>query len=130
MSKKAEQLGMNPSTASNRLVKDILYSFIVGTGFDLCCKCGDFMSREDFSVEHIDPWLDSDNPVDMYFDLKNVSFSHLSCNVKDVRRPTQKYFTEEEKRAAKRESDRVYRSKLDPVTKKARRKEQYLRTGN
>ena len=88
--KKTEQLGMNPSTASHRLVKDILWALILQTGQGKCCKCGHQMTRETFSIEHKIPWLDSDNPKELYFDLNNISFSHLSCNVADSRKPASK----------------------------------------
>ena len=83
--KKTLQLGMNPSTASGRLVKDLLWSLIKETGQDACCKCGDPMSRETFSIEHVTPWLDSEDPVGLYFDLGNIAYSHLRCNVADKR---------------------------------------------
>lgn len=84
--KKKEQLGMNPSTAQGRLVKDILWSLIVKTGQTVCCKCGKEMHRETFSIEHLVPWLDSEDPVGLFFDLDNISFSHLKCNITDIRR--------------------------------------------
>lgn len=84
--KKQEQLGMNPSTASGRLVKDLLWNFIVRCDEDSCSKCGEKMSRETFSVEHVRPWLDSENPLERFFDLENITFSHLDCNVKAARR--------------------------------------------
>jgi len=67
MNKKKEQLGMNPSTASGRLVKDILWNYIVSSGHDECYRCGSCMTREDFSIEHKVPWLDSEDPVGLYF---------------------------------------------------------------
>lgn len=85
--KKSLQLGMNPSTAAGRLTKDILWSLVVKTGQSACCKCGEPMSRETFSIEHVTPWLDSEDPVGLYFDLENVSFSHLRCNIADARKP-------------------------------------------
>ncbi len=83
--KKKMQLGMNPSTASGRLVKDILWKLIEQTNQNICCKCGNPMSRDTFSIEHITPWLDSGDPVGLYFDLDNIGFSHHSCNVSDRR---------------------------------------------
>lgn len=83
--KKKEQLGMDPGTASYRLIKDILWDFICKSGQSTCCKCQFPMSRDTFSVEHLDPWLDSVDPVGLYFDLGNISFSHLKCNVADAR---------------------------------------------
>jgi hypothetical protein len=86
--KKAEQLGMNPSTAANRLVKDVLWSLVQKTNQDSCCKCGEKMTRDTFSIEHVTPWMDSTDPVGLYFDLDNISFSHHKCNIGDSRRPS------------------------------------------
>lgn len=83
--KSALQLGMNRSTASNRLVKDLLYKFAVeGTP---CYRCGEELTRETFSIEHKEVWLDSDDPVGTFFDLDNISFSHKSCNSAAGRKP-------------------------------------------
>lgn len=79
--KKKDQLGMNPSTASHKLVKDILWSLVVKTGQDYCHRCSEKMVRDNFSIEHIEDWLDSKDPVGLYFSLDNITFSHLSCNV-------------------------------------------------
>ena len=84
---KNEQLGMNYSTASNRLVKDILFNFIVVTGNNKCFQCGKPMERSNFSIEHKVPWLHSANPTEAFFDLNNISFSHLKCNVENARKP-------------------------------------------
>lgn len=92
--KKSDQLGMNYSTASGRLVKDILWSFIEASGRDLCHVCGKKMERTTFSIEHIIPWQDSANPVGMFFDVKNISFSHLSCNIAGARRSSSPHGTE------------------------------------
>ncbi len=84
--KKQKQLGMNPSTAANRLTKDILFAFIQADEH-VCHQCGGELTREDFSIEHIVPWLDSENPKELYFDLNNIAFSHLKCNVGAARSP-------------------------------------------
>lgn len=81
--KKKIQLGMNPSTASHRLVKDLLWSFVSKQN---CYRCDQEMSRDSFSIEHIEPWLDSDDPVGLYFNIDNISFSHLSCNSSAARK--------------------------------------------
>lgn len=85
---KEKQLGINLSTARNRLLKDILFSLLVETGKDTCYRCKNPLSKEDFSIEHITPWLHSANPTDLYFDLNNISFSHMHCNT-IARRPRQ-----------------------------------------
>jgi hypothetical protein len=89
--KKQEQLGMNPSTASHRLVKDILWNFIVKTGENTCHRCGNAMCRSTFTIEHIEPWLDSDNPIELFFSLSNISFSHASCNFSNARKPNERF---------------------------------------
>lgn len=76
---------MNPGTASNRLVKDILFKLITDAGHK-CYRCGGEMLRSNFSIEHKIAWLDSHDPVKMYFDLDNIAFSHLKCNVDLSRR--------------------------------------------
>ena len=83
--KKTEQLGINPSTAQGRLVKDLLWDFICKADLHLCCKCGKEMTRETFSIEHIIPWLDSSDAPSLFFDLNNIGYSPLSCNAGDAR---------------------------------------------
>lgn len=104
MSKKDDQLGMNYSTASGRLVKDLLWDFVKSSGKNNCYHCNLPMTREDFSIEHKTPWLDSENPKDLFFDISNISYSHLSCNCRASRRG--KYDNEEDRLEAKRKSNR------------------------
>lgn len=125
--KKKMQLGMNPSTASHRLVKDLLWNFVKTTGQESCCKCGEIMRRESFSIEHVIPWLDSEDPVGMYFDLENIKYSHLSCNRADARNTTKKYFSREEKLQGQRDAQKVL-DKSRVYCPKARR-EQYQKHG-
>jgi len=130
--KKKQQLGMNPSTASNRLVKDILWKFICDTGQDICCKCSEPLTRSSFSIEHIVPWLDSEDPVKLFFDLENISFSHLKCNVSDKRQSktaqcgTHSKYTTGCRCFDCTEANRLYARSL--YTKESRR-EKYLRKG-
>lgn len=86
MNKKAQQLGMNPSTASHRLVKDLLFKMVCDTEQNKCFQCGEPMERNNFSIEHKTPWLDSENPQELFFNLENIAFSHLKCNVQNARR--------------------------------------------
>lgn len=95
---KERQLGLHPATAANRLKVDLLHSFAVQLGHK-CYRCGGVLDRETFSVEHKVPWLHTDNPTEMFFDLGNIAFSHLSCNVGN-KRINKKYETYEEMRAA------------------------------
>lgn len=88
MSKKSEQLGMNPGTASSRLKKELLWQYIIKAGDNKCFRCGkDIMEIGELSIEHKLPWLDSEDPIGRFFDLYNIAFSHLKCNVGAARHP-------------------------------------------
>jgi hypothetical protein len=119
MDKKQHQLEMNPSTASNRLVKDTLFRLALEAGYK-CHHCGEELTRETFSVEHKVPWLDSPDPKTLFFDQKNVAFSHLQCNMAEARRKT---VSPEQTLERKRNYMREWRTP-------EKRREQYLRTKN
>lgn len=87
--KKAQQLGMNPSTAAHALKKTLMFHLAVKCGMDTCHQCGEKIeTHKELSVEHKVAWLDSEDPVELYFDLENIAFSHLSCNIRASRKPT------------------------------------------
>ena len=84
--KKTKQLGMNPSTASNRLRKSILFSFAQKLGYAWCYQCAtEIKDIDKFTIEHKEPWLDSKSPVEAFFDLDNIAFSHAECNYRAAR---------------------------------------------
>lgn len=80
--KKTAQLGMPIGTASNRLRKSIIFKLLKDSGKNYCFQCSaEIENEKDLSIEHKIPYLDSDNPIDLFFDLDNIAFSHLSCNI-------------------------------------------------
>ena len=81
MGRKDEQLGMPFGTASGKLRKKVLFHLLQKFELNVCVRCSETINNEDdLSMEHIEPWLDSDDPVKLFFDLNNIAFSHLSCN--------------------------------------------------
>ena len=79
--KKSEQLGVSHGTACNRLRKNILFDLLRKQVENVCFQCGlpiDIV--DELSVEHKIPWLDSEDPIGLFFDLDNIAFSHLTCN--------------------------------------------------
>lgn len=128
MDKKSQQLGMNPGTASYRLIKDLLFSFVEGYGHK-CFRCGGSLERENFSIEHKEPWLDSQSPRDMFFDLGNVAYSHKACNIAAGRRPHRKNRSREETKAIESLREREKWSRLPQSDQQARRREKYLKYG-
>ena len=82
MGKKDEQLGTNFCTASNKLKKQILFDLVRKLNLDNCFRCNKLIENiNDFSVDHKVAWLDSKNPVSLFYDLNNIAFSHLKCNI-------------------------------------------------
>jgi len=79
--KKYAQLGMHHSTARQHLIKKLLFKLAHDSGVGECFRCGKSIDHIDtFTIEHKMPWLDSQDPKELFFDLDNVAFSHHSCN--------------------------------------------------
>lgn len=84
---KKEQLGMPFGTANAILKKNIIYSMAKILNMDNCHQCKQKInSIDEFSIEHKEPYLYSENPKGLFFDFNNIAFSHRSCNVKTIRR--------------------------------------------
>ncbi len=84
--KKKLQLKIDPGTAANRLKKELLFKYIRKAGDNYCFQCGaEIETSDELSVEHKIPWLDSKDPIELFFNLENIAFSHLDCNVKAAR---------------------------------------------
>ncbi len=77
---------MPNGTAAARLRKSILFHIIKKAGDNICYQCGmEIIYEDELSIEHKLPWLDSHNPVELYFSIDNIAFSHLDCNIKAAR---------------------------------------------
>jgi Zn finger protein HypA/HybF involved in hydrogenase expression len=81
MDYKTKQLGMPFGTATSKLRKLVMFDLMKKLGLDICFRCNKKIEDiRELSLEHKIPWRHSDNPVELFFNLENVSFSHLSCN--------------------------------------------------
>ncbi len=79
--RKDEQLAMPFGTAANRLKKLILFNLLKKVKDNFCYQCGKEINvAEDLSIEHKIPFLNSEDPIKLFFDLDNIAFSHLKCN--------------------------------------------------
>lgn len=104
---KAALLGMPFGTATGKLRKSILFALLMELGATLCYRCGlEIQHEEELSIEHKESWASSENPVDRFFNLDNISFSHLSCNVAAAIRPNKIYSSVSDRRKA--QWDRYY----------------------
>ena len=135
--KYAEQLGMDVGTAQNRLVKDVLFKLASDAGLNICHQCGGSITQPEFSIEHKEPWRNSENAYDLFFDLENIGFSHRACNYSAARKIAPKCNSDEERKQRKNELGRTRykkymanRSEEQKVQDKLKRRERYLRTGN
>ena len=85
--KKSEQLGMPHGTANGKLRKSIIFHLLKETKRNICFQCGEPINTlEDLSIEHKVPWLDSNDAIGLFFDINNIAFSHLNCNIKAGKR--------------------------------------------
>lgn len=82
--RKSEFLGVNVSTAQAKLRKSIIFKLVVELAQDICFQCNERIENiDELSIEHKKPWLDVDK--NLFWDLDNIAFSHLSCNIKASR---------------------------------------------
>lgn len=102
--KKSAVLGMPFGTACNRLRKVVLFHILVKHDENVCHRCNQKIEDvSELSIEHIEPWENAgESAKGLFWDVNNIAFSHLHCNVGAASRPTQKYFTPESKLDAKR----------------------------
>ena len=128
---KHDQLGMNASTASATLLKDILFNYVQKDDVK-CFRCNKPLTRETFSIDHKTPWLHSSDPVGLFFDLENISFSHQYCNSSASRRKAAKHGSPtwyKNKKCRCTECVSWYKSQPKKPYDPIKRKEQYKRTG-
>lgn len=89
---KSELLGENFSTATAKLRKSILFDLVKRLELDNCYRCTlKITSIDHFSIEHIESWQMSNDPVGLFYDLENIAFSHLNCNIGAAYRPNKIY---------------------------------------
>lgn len=75
-------LGENFSTASGKLRKAILFDLVQRLALDNCYRCTlKIDSIKDLSIEHKESWQSAENPIDSFYSIENIGFSHLKCNV-------------------------------------------------
>lgn len=79
--RKQQKLGVSIGSAQRRLMKQKLFQILQRIDENNCYRCGKkILSVDELSFDHILPWYTSDVPRETYFDLANVTFSHLRCN--------------------------------------------------
>ena len=117
---------MSDGKAHNILRKLIMFSLVQELGKDICFRCGKKIETiDEFSIDHKVAWLNSENPVSLYFDLENISFSHCSCNIAAKRVvPRKPIYTKEELRQKKS----VYEKKRRSTEEYKEKNKEYMRS--
>ncbi len=64
-----------------------MFDLLKRLGEDNCCICKESLG-EDFTLEHVEPWLYSEDPLQKYMDVGNIGFAHHKCNSGKARRDT------------------------------------------
>lgn len=126
--KKADQLGISYGAASNKLRKMVLFQLLTELNRLSCFQCSLIIQTiDELSIEHKRPWLDSEDPINAFFDLDNIAFSHMSCNSGAARKTNKKYFTNESRIEASRKIQRDLNRKHYTTEKRRKR---YTETGH
>lgn len=80
------QLGMPRGTAANRLRKLVLFDVLQRHNENICYRCNlEIRNANELSIEHKKPWEGVD--TNLFWDLNNIAFSHLSCNCAAGKKP-------------------------------------------
>ena len=80
--RKATLLGESHGKANHRLRKMLLFKYAKLAGHLDCHQCKKPIENiDDFSIEHTISWQTADDPVSVFFNLDDIAFSHLGCNV-------------------------------------------------
>lgn len=110
------------------LVQDILFDFVIKAGHK-CFRCRKVLRRKDFTIDHKIPWLGDEKSSIVYFDLKNIAFSHLGCNVKARRIPNKLNRTMTEDRIVRAARKKAAWAALDKKVRQERRRLKYEKFG-
>jgi hypothetical protein len=120
---------MPAGTAFGRLRKALIFEFARRLDLLTCHRCDQPIETVgELSVEHKDAWERADDPVKAFFDLANISFSHLACNSGAASRPNKRFKSRADS-IKFHNGNRTYEQR-QPEYEPARRHARYLRTGN
>ena len=76
-----ELLGEKLSTAKSKLNKLLMFELAKKCNMDICFRCGEMITNiEEFTVDHKESWLLSDDSAKLFYEMSNIAFSHAKCN--------------------------------------------------
>ena len=126
--KKADLLGEPFGTAGSRLRKMLLFKYVNKCGETICYRCNtEIKTIDEFSIEHKMSWMNSPDPKKDFFNLDQITFSHLLCNTAAAIKPNKKYHTVESRNEKTRKINAASHRRNYTTEKRRERK---LKTGN
>lgn len=79
--KMQELLGEKLSTAKSKLNKLLMFELAKKCNMEMCFRCGERIAGiDDFTIDHKESWLLSDDPAKLFYCIDNIAFSHAKCN--------------------------------------------------
>jgi len=89
--RKAKLLGRPFGTANKKLRKSILFMLIKKINKNICYKCNKKIENmSNLAIKHKDNWMSTKNPIESFYDLNNIIFSHRKCDTFESSRNTKK----------------------------------------
>lgn len=73
--------------ANKVLMKDLVFYYAKQLGLNICYRCSKILERNDFTIDHTEPWRNQPNSQELFFKLENIRFSHHVCNSGHTRQP-------------------------------------------
>jgi hypothetical protein len=100
---KTKLLGMPFGTAAHRLRKLVMFDLVKKCSLSVCYRCGkEIQDADELSIEHKNGWQLTEDPHKAFFNLEDIGFSHLRCNVSAAAHPNQIYPNRKAKKYAER----------------------------
>ena len=79
---KSELLGIPWGTANGRMRKMLIWHLVTKFELGSCYRCDEKINTiEELSIEHKEAWQSADDPIEVFYDMENITFSHLYCNI-------------------------------------------------
>src|SRR5437868_6523848 len=79
--KKNHLLKENFSSACYKLKKNIMFGLAGQLGLLVCLRCKKVIECvKDFSVDNKEAWMCANDPIQSFYSLTNIAFSHTRCN--------------------------------------------------
>ena len=77
---KEAQLNESQGNARNKLQNLLIVDLLTKLEINNCYRCSLPLTPESLSVDHIQQWMSAADPIESFYDMTNIAFSHQRCN--------------------------------------------------